>query len=198
VSAVAVVIAGAVAARRPPLTSAELRWFRTVNDLPTPAYVPLWALMQAGSLGGALLTSGAVAASGRPGLGRRMATAASVTWVAAKAVKPFVQRGRPAGVLDAVRVLGREPSGLGYPSGHAAVAAALVAAASPDLAPRWRALAWAGAAGVAGARVYVGAHLPLDVVGGLALGAAVGATGRLVTDRRRRRRSAVERGDVRP
>jgi undecaprenyl-diphosphatase len=176
-----VVVAGAVAARRPPVRSTELRWFRAVNGLPAAAYVPLWALMQSGSLAGALATSGAVAATGRPRLGRRMAASVAVAWLAAKAIKPFVQRGRPAGVLDMVRVLGREQSGLGYPSGHAAVAAALAAAASPDLSFGRRAWTWAGAAGVAAARVYVGAHLPLDVVGGAALGTAVGTASRLVT-----------------
>jgi undecaprenyl-diphosphatase len=39
---------------------------------------------------------------------------------------------------------------------------------------RWRPVAWALAGVVALARVYVGAHLPLDVVGGAALGVVVG------------------------
>jgi undecaprenyl-diphosphatase len=35
---------------------------------------------------------------------------------------------------------------------------------------------WATAGSVGIARIYVGAHLPLDVVGGMALGAMIGMT----------------------
>ena len=71
-------------------------------------------------------------------------------------------------------------TGLGYPSGHAAVAAALAGAASPFLSGRWSLLVWAAAFVVAFARVYVGAHFPVDVLGGLLLGWTVANTVRVV------------------
>jgi hypothetical protein len=70
-----------------------------------------------------------------------------------------------------------EQRGLGYPSGHAAVAATLYVVAAPHLRSRWRAGLAALTSGVGLARIYVGAHLPLDVLGGVALGAALGAAG---------------------
>jgi undecaprenyl-diphosphatase len=76
------------------------------------------------------------------------------------------------------RVRGRAQAGLGYPSGHAAVAAAVAVVVTPHLAKRWRAPAWAVALAVGPTRSYVGAHLPLDVLGGAALGIAVGTAGR--------------------
>ena len=66
-------------------------------------------------------------------------------------------------------------SGLGFPSGHAAVAAAVVVAALPYLPRRWRGPVLLFPAFMAFARVYVGAHLPLDVVSGAAIGTATAA-----------------------
>jgi glycosyltransferase 2 family protein len=60
-------------------------------------------------------------------------------------------------------------------SGHSAVAVALATVASPFLGRRARRVAWTLAALVCVARIYVGSHLPFDVVGGAALGWAAGA-----------------------
>jgi undecaprenyl-diphosphatase len=177
--ALLVFLQGARAARRPGVTHAELRYFQLVNGLPRWAFVPVWVVMQLGSLGGALGTGAATGAVGGRALGGRVAATGSLTWLAVKAVKPFVRRDRPALAFDATRVLGRAQGGLGYPSGHAAVATAMAAVAAPHLPRRWRPLAWAAALVVGPARMYVGAHLPLDVLGGAALGLAVGTAGRL-------------------
>ena len=65
-------------------------------------------------------------------------------------------------------------------NGNAAVATALGAAALPRLGPAGRGLALSVIPLVGLTRVYVGAHLPLDVAGGAALGLAVQATAELV------------------
>ncbi len=70
---------------------------------------------------------------------------------------------------------------LGYPSGHSAVAVTLAAIAARDHGRISGASLWAAAITVALSRMYVGAHLPLDVVGGAAIGVAIGAaTNRLI------------------
>lgn len=173
---------GARAARRGEVTPGELRTFLTFNRLPARAFSAVWVPMQLGSLGGALATGAAVAVAGHPRTGRRIATVGAVAWLVAKAAKPFVRRGRPTAVVEMARVLGHEQTGLGYPSGHAAVATAVAVAAVPDLPPAWRAPVVVAAVLVGPARLYVGAHLPLDVAGGLALGLAVGTASRLLTD----------------
>jgi undecaprenyl-diphosphatase len=114
-------------------------------------------------------------AAGRRQLAGRLVVGGTVTWGLAKVVKRFVRRGRPTAILSDVHCRGPEARGHGYLSGHAAVATALVAAALPELPPATRQAALAAAAVVGLARIYVGAHLPLDVAGGIALGLLVDA-----------------------
>src|SRR6266508_1873634 len=106
--------------------------------------------------------------------------AAGSIYLIAKLVKEFVHRGRPQTLLDNVHILGEPARGLGYVSGHSAVAVALATVASPYLGRRGRRVAWTLAAAVCVARMYVGAHLPLDVLGGAAMGWAAGGLVHLV------------------
>ena len=182
---VAVLAAGAVGvgayeARRGELRAAEARWFSGVNGISERWLAPAWVVMQAGSLGGALGIGGAVAASGHRDLGRRLALVGSLAWTGSKLVKHIAHRGRPSSVVEAARILGRAQTGLGYPSGHAAVAVAMASAAGAQVPPGWRVPAWSAVGVVAAARIYVGAHLPLDVAGGAALGLATERVVRLV------------------
>ena len=96
-------------------------------------------------------------------------------WLGVKLVKPLIGRGRPADHLDGVAVRGQPQSGLGYPSGHAAVSTALALTATSPGPMRLLGLSIAAVAG--SSRMYVGAHLPLDVAGGYAAGALVGSVG---------------------
>jgi membrane-associated phospholipid phosphatase len=83
-----------------------------------------------------------------------------------------------------------EAHGFGFPSGHTALAFAVAAVLHPLLPPRARWVVWLLAGAVGLARMYVGVHWPMDVVGGAALGLLIGgAAGLLVADDYRRRRS---------
>jgi undecaprenyl-diphosphatase len=106
-------------------------------------------------------------------------------------IKGIVKRERPAGLLDGVE--GREvfaEGSLGFPSGHAAVAAALTVVVAAHLSRRWALTALALAIAVFFGRLYVGAHLPLDIVGGAALGAVAGSVVNLLIPPRRRSESS--------
>ena len=184
-------VATALAARRSRVGACEARTFRAVNGLPDSLYVPTWAVMQLGTLGAAPAAAGAAWLAGEGELAVRLLAGGTGTWVLSKLVKRLVQRPRPAVLLAATRCRGRPAAGLGYLSGHAGVAVALGAAAFPHLGPAGRASALAAMPAVGLSRVYVGAHLPLDVAGGAALGLAVDAAVILVMDAAacRRRRS---------
>lgn len=164
----------AVSARRArsgAVTAAEERVFRRFNDAPGWIEAPAWLVMQAGSLGAVAVTA-AVQARRGPTAAAWTGVVGTAVWAGVKGIKPMIGRGRPDDLLDGVRVRGRRQTGLGYPSGHAAVAMTLACAVRLDRHPVGTGLAVAGVVGAT--RLYVGAHLPLDVVGGVAIGAVAG------------------------
>jgi membrane-associated phospholipid phosphatase len=153
----------------------EVDMFRVVNDLPDAVERLLATAMQAGSLVAVPVTAAAALLARRPRLARDVAFAGVLAWWVAKAVKDVVDRDRPERLLASVVVRGAHANGLGFPSGHAAVAAALATAAAPHLPIPARRATWVLVALVGVARMHVGAHLPLDVIGGTALGWTTGA-----------------------
>ena len=173
---VAALVITTKAARRGGVSPAEATAFRIVNRLPDRILAPAWTVMQLGTLGAAPAAAAVAYARGNRRLARRLLVAGSSTWALSKVVKWNVRRPRPAQLLPDARRSGRDAAGLGYLSGHAGVAAALGAAA-------FTRAGWAGRLAIVAtvpvvglSRVYVGAHLPLDILGGAALGLAVDAT----------------------
>jgi undecaprenyl-diphosphatase len=129
--------------------------------------------MQLGSFGAPLVGAAGAMLSGRPQLAARLAVSGLSAYFLAKAVKRIVRRGRPSGLVTGLVVRGRPASGDGFVSGHAAVSMALACEAYQSLGAAAWPLPVLLAPMVGAARMYVGAHLPLDVVGGAALGWAV-------------------------
>jgi undecaprenyl-diphosphatase len=139
--------------------------------------------MQLGAFGALPAAAAAAWRAGDGELAGRLLLGGTGAWAAAKLVKQVVRRPRPVELLPGIRSRGREAAGLGYLSGHAAVAVALGAAALPRLGPAGRALTLTAMPLVGLTRLYVGAHLPLDIAGGAALGLAADAAAGLVTSR---------------
>jgi undecaprenyl-diphosphatase len=171
----AVMLITAGAARRDRIGPAEVAAFRAVNGLPDSLHPPAWAVMQLGTLGAAPAAAAVAWLSGERQLAVRLAAAGTGTWALSKLVKQIVRRPRPASLVPGTHRRGPDAAGLGYLSGHAGVAVALGAAALPLLGPAARSLVLIAIPAVGLTRVYVGAHLPLDIVGGAALGLAIDA-----------------------
>lgn len=171
----AALLVTAIAARRDHVGRCEAAQFRAVNRLPGLLYPPAWAVMQLGALGAAPVAAGVASLAGDRKLAGRLLAGGTGTWALSKAFKQLVRRPRPAALLPGTRVRGREATGLGYLSGHAGVAVALGAAAFPRLGKAGRTVTLSAAPVVGLTRIYVGAHLPLDVAGGVALGFVVEA-----------------------
>jgi undecaprenyl-diphosphatase len=107
-------------------------------------------------------------------------------------VKLLVQRERPGTTVPEAVLRGVHPGGLSYVSGHAIITFAIAGLLVLVLPRRWGIVAFVLATLNAVARVYLGAHNPLDVVGGAAVGLALAAALNLVLD------VARDRGGSRP
>jgi len=189
----AALLVTAMAVHRNRVGSWEARTFQAVNGLPDSLQVPAWAVMQLGTIGAVPAAAGAAWLAGDGELAGRLLASGAGTWALSKLVKQLVRRPRPATLLPGTRCRGRDAAGLGYLSGHAGVAVAMGAAVLPQVRPAGRALVLGTVLAVGLTRLYVGAHLPLDVAGGAALGLTVDAAAGLVTSRCRScgRRRAV-------
>lgn len=160
----------------------EEHLFRVFNDASDSARGEIWMVMQLGSFGAIPVVAALAGLRSGRRTGAVLGAAGLTAWLLGKLAKSVVRRGRPSDHLADVKIRGTPQAGLGYPSGHAAVALTLALAATSRWPTRILAVSAAGVA--AGGRIYSGAHLPLDVSGGLALGVIVGSIA-----------SSVRRGD---
>lgn len=150
--------------------------FRFVNGWPDALRWPLWSVQTFGVLAMPL-----VIAVGAAVLRRWRLAIALVLLVPAKllvereVLKALVQRERPGTTIPGAMLRDVPSAGVSFPSGHAVIAFGIVALLWPYLSRRWRVVVLALAVLNSLARVYLGAHSPLDVVGGACAGLAVGA-----------------------
>ena len=101
---------------------------------------------------------------------------------AERVVKVLVQRERPGTTVGDAILRGVHPGGLSFVSGHAIITFAIAGLLALVLPRRWAVVGFVLAGLNAVARVYLGAHNPLDVVGGAAVGLAIAAVLDLVLD----------------
>jgi membrane-associated phospholipid phosphatase len=155
--------------------------FYAINGLPEILYWPVWVVMQLGNLVAIPVAAVGAAAFRKWRLALGILVAGAAKLQAVPTVKDQWTRERPASVIDdVVRRGDASRSGEAFVSGHAIIAFALGTHVSPYLSRRWQIVAWSVATAVCLGRIYVGAHLPLDTVGGAAIGIAVGAILNLV------------------
>ena len=168
----------------------EVRVFREVNDGIRLPWFAVWTVMQLGSVIVIPLVVGGALLARRPRLAVTAAVAGTIAYGMGKVVRHLVKRARPDRLLTDVIVRGAPSLGSGYLSGHTALAVTMAVVLTPYLGRGGRWAVWILAVLVGAARMYAGAHLPLDVVGGAALGLVTGGAVSLVAGRIRAARSA--------
>lgn len=169
VGAMSVVAAGSVG-------TSERAVFTAVNGLPDALHAPMWSLQVVGTIGFVAAASFGAFAVGHRRLGTAIGLAiplklATEWW----GVKALVQRERPEFTVPDAIVRSDSAAPLGFPSGHSIFAFALAGLLSPYLDRRGTVAVYTLAVLNSLARVYLGAHNPLDVIAGAGLGVAIAA-----------------------
>ncbi len=192
-SSVLVILTTYWLALRPGADDAQSAFVTWVNDPPQPLaavlavtnalFRPVPLAVVALALGGWIV----VTARGpiRWEVLRAAVTSVAVAEVITQALKRLADQPRPTAYLPGLDVHGypKDPYGNAYPSAHTSVAVGLVASLWPWLTWPQRVVGVAVAAAVAFNRMYIGAHWPIDVVGGAAIGLLSGSLCWLVAAR---------------
>jgi membrane-associated phospholipid phosphatase len=152
----------------------EVAVFQAINGLPGSIRPYLWVLNQYGTAVTIPVAAAIALLFRRWLLALSLAISGVAVYVLARVIKEYVSRGRPSAFVEGV--VERETfssDSLGYPSGHAAVAWAITIIVLAYVGRPWQIAAIALAIVVPIVRMYVAAHLPLDLIGGAALGITV-------------------------
>ena len=160
----------------------ERALFRAVNGLPDWLYRPMLAFQYLGVLAMPLVVAVGALALRRWRLAAALVLVVPFKLALERVVKLLVQRERPGTTVPDAILRGVHSAGLSFVSGHAIITFAIAGLLALVLPRRWGVVAFVLATLNAVARVYLGAHNPLDVVGGAAVGLAVAAVLDLVLD----------------
>jgi glycosyltransferase 2 family protein len=149
--------------------------FHFFNDLPGWLTPPVWLMMQMGNMVIVPIAVAGALIMRRWALAVGFLIAGAAKYFGARVIKDVETRHRPGAFIDDMILrAGTSAGGLAFVSGHATIAVAVAAISSHYLGLRGRFVAWTLAVMVCFGRIYVGAHLPLDVIGGAALGMLIG------------------------
>ena len=173
----AVLLAGMAVVHNGNVPDWERSVFDAINGLPDFLYPVLWPFQQLGVVVVGPILAIVAALTRRYRLAIALVLATVLKLLMERAVKAAVSRQRPGTTIGASAHLRGDVHAVGesFVSGHAVLVAAMACLIVPYLPRQWRFVPWVLLGLVMVARVYVGAHNPLDVICGAALGVAIGS-----------------------
>lgn len=167
--AVALFAVATLMSRELTISSLEESIFLFIYNLPDSLNPLFYLITQLGSIYILIALIGFYAIKRHYHIVIRLLMAGTLAYLLSGFAKGIVGRDRPAELLSDI-VTFDVIQGPGFPSGHVALAVAL-ALTIGHILPRkyhWVPVVWI--LGVAISRIYLGVHLPLDIVGGFAIG----------------------------
>ena len=167
---------------------AERAVFHAINGLPGWLYRPMLAAQYLGVLVVPLVVAVGALAWRRWRLAAALVLVVPFKLALERVAKLLVQRQRPGTTVPDAILRGVPHHGLSFTSGHAIITFAIAGLLVLVLPRRWGVVAFVLATCNGVARVYLGAHNPLDVVGGAAIGLAIAAVLDMILDVARDRR----------
>jgi membrane-associated phospholipid phosphatase len=153
----------------------ERATFHAVNGLPEWLYRPMVLFQYLGVLAMPLVVAAGALAFRRWRLAAALVLVVPLKLALERVVKLLVARERPGTTVPHAVLRGVHSAGLSFVSGHAIITFAIAGLLALVLPRRWGIVAFVLASLNAVARVYLGAHNPLDVVGGAVVGLAIAA-----------------------
>ena len=179
---VAVLAGCAIAAADGRVGLAERAVFHAINGLPAWLYRPMLLAQYLGVLAMPLVVAAGALAFRRWRLAVALVLVVPLKLAAERVPKLLIQRERPGTTVPDAILRGVPHGGLSFVSGHAIITFAIAGLLLLVLPRRWGIVALVLATLNALARVYLGAHNPLDVVGGAAIGLVIAALLDMVLD----------------
>ena len=157
------------------VTSSEASLFRSVNGWPEALYVPMTIFQFAGVLAAPAVCAAVALILKRYRLAVLLLLIMPAKLWSEDVIKSNFQRERPKVYIPDAILRGDVPaSGLSFVSGHAVIVFGIATVLTPFISRRLRVAVWVVATLCIIARVYLGAHLPRDVIGGAACGTMIG------------------------
>ena len=170
ISAMVLFIAATLASRSQEISQWELWLFRAVYNLPQFLHSTFVFITQFGSIYMLGLLAVFFLLRRHYHILLRLLMTGTLAYTATGVAKDLWGRIRPHELLSDVVSLEYVVRGPGFPSGHTALAAALALTLGYYWHHRYKWVVVALIVGVSLSRIYLGVHLPLDIVGGFAIG----------------------------